>query len=65
MAKNWQEDNDRYTDGFDNGHGRPKRTKFRSLDDQLDADFSRDKRSGKRSHRQMTFKDAYWAEHDR
>lgn len=62
--KNWQEDNDRYADGTDNGPRRSKRTKFRSFEDESYAETGRIKRSGKRSHRQKTLKDGYWAEHD-
>ena len=62
---NWQEDDDRYDDAEDNASWRPKRTKFKPFEDQSYADVNRVKRSGKRSHRQKSFKDEYWGDHDR
>ena len=62
---NWQEDDDRYDDADENVALRPKRTKFRPLEDQPYADVNRSKRSGKRSHRQKSLKDEYWSDHDR
>ena len=62
---NWQEDDDRDDPGIDHGPWRPRRTKFRSFEEQARSTVGHDKRSGKRSHRQKTIKDDYWPDHDR
>jgi hypothetical protein len=62
---NWQEYESDLGDGEDFRTGRPRRTKFREPEYVSRENAGRIKRSGKRSHRQKTIKDDYWAEHDR
>jgi len=54
------EDDGRYDSWKDNKPKRSQRTKFRDSDDREQADGKRNKRSGKRSHRQKTVKDDFW-----
>jgi hypothetical protein len=62
---NWQEYDSALGDGDDFRTGRPRRTKFRESESFARGNAGRIKRSGKRSHRQKTIKDDYWAEHER
>jgi hypothetical protein len=61
---NWQEYDSAYDDGDDGRSGRPRRTKFRETESHSHAPDDRIKRSGKKSHRQKTIKDDYWAAHN-
>lgn len=58
------EDDGRYDNWKDNHPKRSQRTKFRDSDDREQASGKRNKRSGKRSHRQKTVKDDVWPDDD-
>jgi len=61
---NWQEYDSAYEDGDASRSWRPRRTRFRKFEGDPHAVDGRIKRSGKKSHRQKTIKDGYWAGHD-
>jgi len=57
---NWQEDDEYDGRGNDPGPWRPRRTKPRLFEEETWWAEKREKRSGKRAHRQKTMKDDLW-----
>lgn len=60
----WQEDDEHVEYGNDTRPRRPQRTKFRPFEDIEATAAHREKRSGKRSHRQKTVRDEFWPDTD-
>jgi hypothetical protein len=61
VAMTWQEDDEQHVeDRNDIRPRRAQRTKFRPFEDIEETAAHREKRSGKRSHRQKTVRDHFW-----